>query len=322
MRVLVIGSTGYVASRLIPTLLKAGHQVIAGARRPAKLDRFYWSDSVERAEIDVLDETSITKALRPDIEAVIYLVHGMDGMNFRATDRKAARNLVSALPTSNVERLVYLSGIVPQVKREALSEHLISRLEVEEILAQATPTVITLRAAMLIGAGSASFDLMAELTRRLPITIVPYWMNHQVEPISVEDVTLAIEGALTARIPTGHYDVGCGQRLSYPDLLELFAEAASIHRDQLHLPFLPEPVVAKLAARITSVHTATAEALIESLQQNMVAADARWTSDLITRESNYQPCGIREAISRSLKDPDATVPPSSRDPLGHLPGDH
>lgn len=262
------------------------------------------------------------KALLPDIEAVIHLVHGMDGMNFRETDRKAARNLVSVLPTSNVERLVCLSGIVFQVKRESLSEHLISRLEVEEILGQATPTVITLRAAMLIGAGSASLDLMAELTLRLHITIAPYCMDHQVEPISVEDVTLPIEAALTVKIRPGYYDAGGGQRLSYPHLLELFADVAGIHRDQLHLSFLPEPVVAKLGARITSGDTATAEALVESLQQNIVAADARWTSDLITRESNYKPCGIRETISRSLKDPDATVSPPSRDPLGRLPVDH
>ncbi|WP_413336599.1 NAD(P)H-binding protein [Brevibacterium sp. GP-SGM9] len=321
MRVLVIGATGYVASRLIPTLLQRGHHVTAGARALERLDRFYWSDSVDRVEVNVLDQTSITNAIDPTIETVIYLVHGMDREDFRAVDRKAAENLVAVLPSTNVQRLVYLSGIVPDIDREALSEHLLSRLEVEETLSQASQTVITLRAAMIIGAGSASFELMSKLTRRLPITVVPYWMRHDVEPISIEDLTLAVEAAMTAAVSSGHYDVGGGHRIAYTDLLDLYAEVAGINRDQLHLPFLPETMVAKVAARITSVNTSTAQSLIESLREDMVAADTRWISELAADRSGSELTSVREAIQRSLTTPDTTVAPSARDPLGRLPGD-
>ncbi|SMY04635.1 Nucleoside-diphosphate-sugar epimerase [Brevibacterium sp. 239c] len=320
MRVLVVGATGYVASRLIPILLEAGHDVVAGARTLEKLDTFYWSDHVQRVRLDVLDESSVKNALSTDISTVVYLVHGMDGKDFRALDLTAAKNMVTALAGTDIQRVIYLSGIIPDVARDRLSEHLISRLEVEEKLSEADQTVITLRAAMLIGSGSTSFDLMGELTRRVPITVVPYWMNHAVEPISVEDISIAIEGALTADVGTSHYDVGGGQQIKYPDLLELYAEIAGIDRDQLHLPFLPEPLVSKIAARITDVDTATAESLIESLQEDMVARDQRWKTELVSRPG-FDVTPVEGAISRSLTAPDASVPPSDRDPLGPLPGD-
>lgn len=320
MRVLVIGATGYIGSRLIAALLAAGDDVVAGARDPLALDAFWWSDRVERRELDVLDADSVGRSITSDLDAVVYLVHGMARGDFAETDATAARLTRDAVDRARVARVVYLSGIIPDVADEKLSEHLRSRLEVERELSRSSAATLTVRAAMILGAGSTSFELMRQLSARLPITVIPDWMHSEVEPIAVVDVIAALAAATRHPDVTGHLDVGGGTRIAYPDLIDLVAEQEGAARPQVSVPLLPEPLVAKVASWLADVPDATVSALMESLQEDMCAADDRWRVDLFP-DGARTPLDLMTAMQRSLAAPDALARPSRRDPQGPLPGD-
>lgn len=312
MRVLVIGATGYVGSRLIPELLQQGHTVRAGARDRARLERFWWHERVEPVEIDVSDAGSTRAAVGRDTDAVVYLVHGMDGDDFFEADHAAAVNVAGAATEGQVGRMVYLSGIIPEVPEAELSEHLRSRLDVERTLSAAPSVVVTLRAAMIFGGGSTSFELMRQLADRLPVTIVPDWMRHRVEPVAVSDVVRALVGALSADTETRYFDIGGGAPTLYPDLIAEYVGIAGRQRPQLTVGILPEKVVAQIAAWIADVPSPTVKALIESLQHDMVASDAEWRAALVA--DRFEPVGAAEAISRALM-VDESVADERRDPL-------
>lgn len=304
MRVLVIGATGYVGSRLIPALLAAGHEVRAGARDTSKLSAFWWHDRVDPVEIDVLDKDSTRGAIGEDTDAIVYLVHGMAGDDFSDADHAAAENVAAAVDKAQVERLVYVSGIIPDVPEDELSEHLRSRLDVERVLSAANAVVITLRAAMVFGGGSTSFELMRQLADRLPVTIVPDWMQHRVEPIAIVDLVQAITGALVVDAETTHFDVGGGEPILYPELIEEYTRIAGRERLQLTLGLLPEKLVAQVAAWIADVPSPTVKALMESLQEDMVAADRRWQEVLLP--AGYKILAVEDAISQALLASDST----------------
>lgn len=316
MRILVIGASGYIGSRAIPALLKAGHSIIAGVRDADGLSRFAWADDVVAAEVDVTEPATLDRALAHDVEAILYLVHGMGGDNFRETDRRAAQATRDLANVHGVSRIVYVSGIIPNIPRSELSEHLNSRLEVEELLSEAKATVVTLRAAMIVGASSTSFELMAQLAQRLPVTVVPDWMQTNVEPIAVVDVVAAIVGAVAFEGKTTHFDVGGGEVLPYPELIERYTNAAGLTRPQLSVPFLPEPMVAKLASWIADVPSSTVTALMESLREDMVAAEHEWIGQLIRQD--YSPFSVDESLKRALSSAESAA---HQDPMTKLPGD-
>ena len=163
MRVLVAGATGYIGSRLIPALLDQGHDVVATARDPDALTAYAWSDAVSTRHLDVEDTVSVHLAVR-DVDAVVYLVHSMGAGDFVDRDREAAEHVVAACAYAGVGRIVYLSGLVPEGE---LSDHLRSRLEVEEILLAGPTPATVLRASMVIGAGSLSFEVLRRVGDRL-----------------------------------------------------------------------------------------------------------------------------------------------------------
>lgn len=319
MDILVIGATGYVASRVIPELIAQKYNVHAGARNLEDLDKFWWRDRVSAVELDVLDDKSVSQAFALKPTVVLYLVHAMAGDDFESSDRTAARRVVAACDQAGVEHLFYLSGVIPSVPPEELSAHLRSRLEVEEILNGASATVTTLRAGMVIGAGSTSFELMRQLALRLPVTVVPQWMESLVEPIAITDLCAAILGAIRFTGPTGYFDVGCGQAISYPDLISMYLEQSQESKPQLSLPFLPESLVAKVAGWISDVPSSTVESLIESLQHDMGPVGDSWVESLL--DTGYTRLTAEDAITRALATPDALLPPSKRDPIGPMPGD-
>lgn len=317
MRVLVIGSTGYIGNRLVGALLERDDTVIAAARDPQKLDVFWWSDRVERRDIDVTDAESVAAGVTSDLDAVVYLVHGMAADDFVDTDARAAEHMRDAVTAAGVERVVYLSGIIPPVAEDELSDHLTSRLQVERLLSESTARVITLRAALIIGQGSTSFELMSQLSERMPVTVVPDWMNSLVEPVAVTDVVAALIGALDSDLSTTHLDVGGGEPLAYPDLIARVAGLRGTERPQLSVPGLPTALVSRVASWIADVPGPTVQALMESLREDMVAADSRWR-DL---PGVGAPLALDAAVERAIAAVDALERPSRRDPLGALPGD-
>ena len=318
MRILVVGASGYVGSRVIPALLDRGHVVRAGVRNPQKLDKFYWRQRVEHAAVDASDPEALPAALQ-DIDAVVYLVHGMGSHNFRDSDLQAARNIRISVDQSDVRRLVYVSGLIPDVPKENLSEHLVSRWEVEEELSRSGCSAVTLRAALIIGSGSTSYELMGQLSQRLPITVLPNWMKKQVEPVAVLDLIAAVIGAVEQPLGTESFDIGGGHVLSYPDLIKTLGDIAGMPRPQVSVPWLPGALVGKAAALITDVPGPTVTALIESLREDMVTRDARWIGGLVP--ACYRPLPIATALARALLAPNEDLDASGRDVMAALPGD-
>lgn len=319
VKILVTGATGYVGGRLVPALLADGHDVRTTVSDPAKADAPWWADRVETVAMDILDAGQV-RAACAGIDAVYYLVHGMGGDDFVETDRKAATNVRHAVDACGVPRVVYLSGIIPeagQVPDAELSDHLRSRWEVEELLTASTATVLTLRAAVVLGSGSTSFEIIRQVSERLPVQTVPDWMNSMVQPIAVVDVLAALVGALTAPGPSRHFDVGGPDVMPYADLLDGYADLAGLHRPQVMVPFLPTDLVGILVGALTDVPESTVRALIESLRHDMVCSEHLFVRELLP--ADHRLLSFEEAVRRSLGvgSPD----PAAADPMGPLPQD-
>jgi uncharacterized protein YbjT (DUF2867 family) len=319
VKVLVTGATGYVGGRLVPRLLEEGHAVRTTTTRPAQAGR-WWSDAVETVEMDIADPDQVDAAVA-GVEAVYYLVHGLGGEGFVERDREAARNVARAVERHGVGRVVYLSGIVPPVDPADLSDHITSRHEVERILAESPATTITLRAAVLVGSGSTSFEIIRQVSERLPVQTVPTWLDSDVQPIAVVDVIEALVGALTVESESRSYDIGGAERLRYAALLDRYAAAAGIGRPQVAVPLLPTDLVGHFAGGLVDVPDSTVVALVESLHHDMVSRDEAFRDDLLPE--GYALVDLDEALRRSLARPGeaATMDPGSADPMGPLPQD-
>lgn len=268
MKVLVAGSTGYIGSRLVTALLNEGHQVRAGLRHVETAASFDWPAGVDAVRLDVTDKETLSDATA-DLDVAVYLVHSMAGDDFITRDRESAAGFARACEASGVGKIVYLSGLIPG--RHDLSDHLKSRLEVEQIFEQSTVPAITLRAAIIIGTGSTSFELVRNLVNRLPIVPVPRWMTGDVQPVAVSDVIRVLCAAVRAEPVDAHFDIGGPDVLPYADLLALYADCASLKRPQIRLPFIPTRVVGELGALISGMPRGTVTSLVESLHAPMVA---------------------------------------------------
>ena len=318
--VLVTGATGYVGSRLIPRLLREGHTVRAAVTDFDKVRSRWWADQVDLVQMDVLDADTVEVAVE-GVDAVFYLIHGMGGEDFAIRDRESAETMAYACAMAGVETIVYLSGLVPDVPEDELSEHIASRLEVERILTGASSGIrtVTLRAAIVTGSGSTSFEVVRQISERMPVQAIPAWMDSRVQPIAVVDVVEALTGALRPGSESRSYDVGGPERMPYARLLDVYAAVAGLSRPQVVVPGLSTDLVGTLAGAITDLPGTTVEALVESLAHDMVCHDVDWTYDLLP--DHHHLVGVEESFSRALATPDDSLPPADRDPLGPMPGD-
>ncbi|MGA8046894.1 MAG: NAD(P)H-binding protein [Dermatophilaceae bacterium] len=319
MKILVTGATGYVGSRLVPRLLEEGHRVRTTTTDVSR-EGPWWSDSVETVEMDIGDDGQVRAAVE-GIDAVYYLIHGMGGDDFVEKDREAAERMARAVDEHGVSRIVYLSGIVPPVEPSKLSDHITSRHHVEEILSRSSATVLTLRAAVLIGNGSTSFEIVRQVSERMPVQTVPSWMDSRVQPIAVVDAIEALVGALTAEVGTRSYDIGGPEPLHYAEMLDRYARVADLERPQVEVPLVPTDLVGSLVGVITDVPAPTVEALVESLHHDMVCAEEDFTADLL--REGYALVDLDESLRRSLVEPsdEISADPASADPMGPLPQD-
>ncbi|MDH3882543.1 MAG: NAD(P)H-binding protein, partial [Desulfobacteraceae bacterium] len=229
--ILVAGATGYVGGRLIPALLDAGYRVRAMGRSLEKLACRPWGHhpEVELVKGDVLDVESLKKALS-GCGAAYYLVHSMIAQKhkFVEADRKAARNMVSAAESTGIERMIYLGGLAEN-KNGSLSKHLRSRIEVADLLQSGRVPVTDLRAPMILGSGSASFEILRYLVERLPVMITPRWVRSLNQPIAIRNVIQYLVGCLEYPETVGQtYDIGGSEVLAYRDLLDIYAQEAKL----------------------------------------------------------------------------------------------
>ncbi|MFJ4783817.1 SDR family oxidoreductase [Streptomyces sp. NPDC088794] len=275
-RCLVTGPGGYIGGRLVPELLDAGYTVRCLARTPANLRDYPWADRVEVVRADVTDAGSLRSALH-DVQVAYYLVHSMNsGRDFEKKDRLAAETFAAECRTAGVRRIVYLGGLNPaDVPEDELSPHLRSRAEVGRILlASGVPTTV-LRAAVVIGSGSASFEMLRYLTERLPVMVTPSWVGTHVQPIAVRDVLRYLVGS--ARMPEDvnrTFDIGGPDVLTYRQMMERYALVAGLPRRLIvPVPMLTPRLSSHWIGLVTPVPAALARPLAESLRHEVVCAE-------------------------------------------------
>jgi len=297
MRVVVTGSTGYIGGRLIPVLLEHGHEVVCGARTPAKLDGRPWRERVEVARLDVTDPASLEAAF-DGADAVYHLVHAMDGEgDFAARDRQAATNVREAAATTGVRRIVYLGGLGHD-DDDNLSEHLQSRHEVGRILADGPVPVTELRAAIIIGSGSASFEMLRHLVEVLPVMTTPKWVSTRCQPIAVRDVLYYLAAVLDVPATENRvFELGGPDVMSYIELMQTYAEVAGLrHRVILPIPVLTPGLSSLWIGLVTPLPTGLARPLVDSLVNEVTVRD-----DSITRLVPRETVPFRESVRLALQ---------------------
>ncbi|MEV6232471.1 SDR family oxidoreductase [Saccharopolyspora shandongensis] len=269
---LVTGATGYIGGRLVPLLLDAGHRVRCLVRSPEKLRDVPWRDRVEVVRGDLLDADQVRSACE-GADVLYYLVHSLAKKEFADLDRRSAATVAAEAERAGVARIVYLGGVHPASGQ--LSEHLRSRAEVGEILLRGGVPAVALQAAVIIGSGSASFEMLRYLTERLPLMVTPSWVRNRVQPIAIRDVLHYLVGA--ARIPAAvnrTFDIGGPDVLTYAEMMSGFAAVAGLPRRRMVPVGVLTPRLSSLWINIvTPVPRSIGAPLIESLINEAICAE-------------------------------------------------
>ncbi len=319
MKIAVLGASGYIGGRLIPELLTAGHSVVALSRDPAKLEEYPWRAEVEIRRADLLDPASLPPAIA-GCDAVYYLVHSLGERGFDQREAAAARHLADATAASDVGQIVYLGGLGDG----DLSRHLRSRQEVGRILADGPVPVTELRAAVIIGSGSLSFEMIRYLAEVLPVMTTPKWVQTRCQPLAIADVLAYLIGVLGR--PEAYdriLEVGGADVLTYEGMMQGYAQEAGLRRRLIiSIPFLPLELSAWWVQFVTPLSGDIARQLVSSLQTEVVAD----TAEIERLLPSVRPVGYRTAISRAIRSTQgADVPtrwtPTSWDPSDPLPSD-
>jgi uncharacterized protein YbjT (DUF2867 family) len=279
VRTLVTGATGYVGSRLVTALLADHHQVVVASRNPLRLKRFGWFDDVVPINLDASDAVSaqaafdLSRDAAGPVDVVYYLVHGIGQPGFRDADRTAAANVAAAARDAGARRIVYLGGFVPH--DEALSLHLASRAEVADaLMVEGGPELVWLGAAMIIGAGSASFEMMRYVGDRFPVMPMPRWMDNPIEPISIGAVLRYLVAAADAdRVPAGAYDICGPDTTSYRSLLKTYARISRRWHAGVRVSRVDTAMASLITGIALPVPQGLAGDLVESLDHPMLASD-------------------------------------------------
>jgi uncharacterized protein YbjT (DUF2867 family) len=294
VNILVLGATGYIGGRLVPRLLEAGHGVWILARNPAKASARNWKDAHIVAG-DVLKRSDLT-AVCEGIDVIYYLVHSMvaDVDDFEERDRTAAGNVAAAAADAGVKRIIYLGGLGR--REEVTSPHLRSRHEVGDILRTGSTPVTEFRAAIIIGSGSASFEMIHHLVNRLPAMICPRWVLVKTQPISIKDVIRYLIGSLDIAGTTGRViDIGGPDVLTYRDMMLATAKALGLRRFIVSVPVLTPRLSSYWVNLVSPIPFSLARVLIESLRHETVCEDTTGMELY-----NFRPMSFQESIDRAL----------------------
>lgn len=294
-RILVTGATGYIGGRLVPRLLEAGYRVRCFVRDVTRLQGHSWLDQVEVSEGDALDPVSLVEALR-NTSSAYYLIHGRQGNKVDADhDLSAARNFAAAADKVGLERIIYLGELVDPTSD--LSPYLRSRNEIGHILRNGRVPVTEFRAGMVIGSGSALFEMIRYLTERQPLLICPHWFYSLAQPVAIRDVLAYLIAALhTPESEGGLIEIGGATRLCYADMLRGFAKERGLKRILIHTPFYTPRLSAYWVHMVTPIHWRVVLPLIEGLHNEIIVHD-----DLAHRLfPNIQPLDYQTALHLAL----------------------
>ena len=293
--ILVTGATGYVGGRLVPRLLAAGHRVRCLVRDPARLAGRAWLGRVEVAAGDVLDPATLPAALE-GVTIAYYLVHSLAaGADYAERDLAAARTFATAARQAGVARIIYLGGLASE--RTGLSLHLSSRQATGNALREAGVPVTEFQAAVIVGSGSLSFELIRYLTERVPIMVCPKWVYTRTQPISIRDVLEYLAAAPGVAASTGAtIQIGGADVVTYGDMMLGYARARGLRRSMVPVPLLTPRLSSLWVDFVTPIPAAIARPLIDGLRnENVVTSDAAARLFPTIRPMSYQ-----EAVAAAL----------------------
>ncbi|NNC95532.1 MAG: SDR family oxidoreductase [Chitinophagales bacterium] len=286
MKILLTGATGYIGKRLLPVLIQGGNTVVCCVR---DANRFNPPDSlrenIEVIEVDFLDKAS-TGRIPKDINAAYYLIHSMSSsQNYQKLEIECARNFKEQLSETTVDHVIYLSGIVNE---NALSEHLESRKAVEDELSKGSYNLTTLRAGIIIGSGSASFELIRDLVEKLPVMIAPKWLKTRCQPIGIADVIDFLSKTLFRKETYGqNFDIGGPDVLTYKEMLLGYAKVRGLKRSIFVVPVMTPRLSSYWLYFITSTSYKLATALVSSMKVEVVARNNNLADMLSIVPINY-----------------------------------
>jgi uncharacterized protein YbjT (DUF2867 family) len=289
---LVFGASGYIGSNLVPELLRRGHRVRASARNLEVLEGRGW-DGAEIVQADALDSATLPAAL-VGADVAYYLVHSMAaGRDFGAIDRQAAENFARAAATAGVRRIVYLGGLIPPNPR---SEHLKSRAETGEVLRAGSVPVTEVRAGMIIGPGSAAYEVIRDLVNHLPVMVTPSWVRSRSTPIALPDLLAYLIAVAERPEAVGRiYDAGGPEAVTYQQIMRCYGRLAGRQPRILAVPVLTPRLSSYWLRFVTSVPTNVARALVEGLEHDFIADDAPLRTLLPRRLM-----GLEEAVRAAI----------------------
>ena len=297
MRILLTGATGYIAQRLLPVLLSDGHEVICCVRDRARFDTGKYSSAyLSVIEVDFL-KTETLHNIPADIDAAYYLIHSMATStgDFEKMEESSAINFKNCIQQTKARQVIYLSGIVNE---EILSKHLSSRRNVERILGSGSYSLTTLRAGIIIGSGSASFEIIRDLVEKLPVMIAPRWLNTRSQPVAVRNVIEFISGVLLNETTFNKsYDIGGPDIMTYKQMLLSFANVRGLKRWIGIVPVMTPKLSSYWLYFITSTSYSLAQNLVDSMKVEVVCKENNLEEILGIRPISYEDA-IREAFEK------------------------
>jgi uncharacterized protein YbjT (DUF2867 family) len=295
MKILLTGATGYIGKRLLPLLVEQGHHVVCCVRDAS---RFSPPSSLHShitvIAVDLLDPNSLLN-IPKDIDIAYYLVHSMSvSDDYKVLEERSAANFRERLSNTQVQQVIYLSGIINE---SVLSEHLQSRKNVEIILSKGSYYLTCLRAGIIVGSGSASFEIIRDLVEKLPIMVTPKWLLTRCQPIGISDVLrFLVQTILQEKTYDRNFDIGCKDILTYKEMLLVFAEVRNLKRNIYTLPLMTPRLSSYWLYFVTSTSYKLARSLVDSMKVEVVCRDHE-INDIL----DIHPISYREAIVRAFK---------------------
>lgn len=300
-RILVTGATGYIGGRLVPLLLERGYQVRCLVRDPQRLEGRSWQLKVQIAPGDVLQADSLASAMQA-IDVAYYLVHSMgSGQDFHERDLQAARNFCQAAQKAGVKRIIYLGGLAKD--DDTLSKHLRSRQETGHALREAGVPVTEFRAAVIVGSGSLSFEMIRYLTERVPVMITPKWVYTRTQPIGVGEVLQYLAAALETPESNGKtIEIGGSEVVTYGDMMTIYAQERGLKRWMLPVPVLTPRLSSYWVNIVTPIPASIARPLIDGLRNENIVHDPSAKQMF----PNIRPGSYRQAVQHAVANLEAS----------------
>jgi len=294
MKILLTGATGYIGKRILPVLIEAGHEVVCCVRDPSRFTPpVSLIDNITVITVDLLDVTTL-KNIPNDIDGAYYLVHSMSVSNdYESLEEQSAINFRNALNKTNVKHVVYLSGIVNESE---LSKHLSSRKNVEIELGRGAYAFTALRAGIIIGSGSASFEIIRDLVEKLPIMITPKWLNTKCQPIGISDVVRFLSKTMFHQSTFNkNFDIGGPDILSYKEMLLGFASIRGLKRKIWVVPIMTPKLSSYWLYFVTSTTYKLASSLVHSMKVEVICRD-----NSLNKQLDITPISYKESLKKAF----------------------